>query len=311
MAKRREHDPEHTRMSLGEHIEELRKRLIRGLLAIFIAFFVGWFFRDFTTDIVMRPMFQTLTWIDRDQVAKKEAELKAHPDLKRSEFFLTNDPQDKELRPEYTVAKRPQALGYAEPFWFALKVTMIFAFTVGAPVLLWQMWMFVAAGLYAHERRVVLSYFPVSLVLFVCGVLFGFFVLVPYGLYFLATTFPPEKVEFNPQLSTYFSLLSILTLALGAVFQLPLVMQVLVRLDLVQRETLTRHRAHFLVGAFIIGAMLTPPDPVTQALLACPMILLYEVGLLFTRFAKRPARPAEAGAARDAGGDAGDGGDRA
>jgi sec-independent protein translocase protein TatC len=297
MAERREHDPEQTRMSLGEHIEELRKRLIRGLLAIFIAFFVGWFFKDATTEVVMRPMRQSLEWLDRDQVAKYEAKLAADPELRRSEFFLSDDPADEQLRPDLTVSTRPQALGYAEPFWFALKVTLIFAFTVGAPVLLWQMWMFVAAGLYPHERKVVFSYFPVSVALFAGGVAFGFFVLVPYGFYFLASTFPPEKVAFSPRLTDYFSLLSILTLALGAIFQLPLLMQVLVRLDLVQRKTLASYRTHFLVGAFIIGAMLTPPDPVTQALLAGPMILLYEIGLLFARFVEpKPAPAPEAGA---------------
>ena len=281
-------------MSLGEHIEELRRRLIRGLLAIFVAFFVGWFFKDATTEIVMRPMRQSLEWVDRDQVAKYEQRLTEEPDLRRSEFFLSDDPEETGLRQELTVAQRPLALGYAEPFWFALKVTLIFAFIVGSPVLLWQMWMFVAAGLYKHERRVVLSYFPVSLLLFAGGVVFGFFVLVPYGFYFLASTFPAEKLAFQPRLAEFFSLLSILTLALGVIFQLPLLMQVLVRLDLVQREVFARYRLHFIVGAFVIGAMLTPPDPVTQSLLAGPMILLYEIGLFSTRFAQREEAPGDA-----------------
>ncbi len=276
-----------TRMSLGEHLDELRKRLTRGLIAIAIAFAVGWAFKLETTEVVMRPMRQSLAWIDADQVAKYEQELADNPDVSRSEYFLSDDPGEKQLRSELTVEQRPQALGYAEPFWFALKVTLIFAITIGAPVLLWQMWMFVAAGLYGHERRVVRGYFPVSVALFAAGVLFGFFVLVPYGFYFLATTFPIERVAFAPRLSDYFSLLSILTVALGVIFQVPLLMNVLVRLDIVQRELFAKYRPYFFVAAFVIGAMLTPPDPITQALLAGPMILLYEIGLLSTRLVKR------------------------
>jgi Sec-independent protein secretion pathway component TatC len=118
---------EGTRMSLGEHLDELRTRLIRGLAALAIAFLVCWFFRDGATDVVMRPMFQALAWIDADQVAKYELRLAADPALDRTAFFLSDDPADKTLRPELTVAPRPQALGFTEQFWFAVKVTGLFA----------------------------------------------------------------------------------------------------------------------------------------------------------------------------------------
>jgi sec-independent protein translocase protein TatC len=155
------------------------------------------------------------------------------------------------------------------------------------------MWRFIAAGLYLHERRVVGRTIPISLLLFVAGGVFGYFVMVPYGLYFLATAFPPEKLEFLPRLSEYLSFLSLLTLALGLVFQLPLLMYVLVRIDLVEREAFRKYRRYFIVGAFIVAALLTPPDPFTQLLLAGPMIVLYEVGLLWTRFAQKRVRPGE------------------
>jgi sec-independent protein translocase protein TatC len=283
-----QHDPvKGTRMSLGEHIEELRRRLIRGLIAVVVAFAVAWAFKLQTTELIERPMRQSLAWVNADQVEKYEKILFENEDTPRSEYFLSDDPEDKQLRPELLAPMRLQALGYAEPFWYALKVTLVFAMTVGAPVLLWQMWMFVAAGLYPHERRVVRNYFPLSMFLFAAGVAFGFLVLVPYGFYFLASTFPLERVDFNPQLNSYFSLLSILTLALGVIFQLPLLMNVLVRLDLVRRDVFATYRMHFVVAAFIIGAMLTPPDPITQLLLAGPMVLLYEVGLFSTRFIQR------------------------
>jgi sec-independent protein translocase protein TatC len=296
-----EDDPiQSTRMSLGEHLDELRRRLMRGILAVLISFFVGFYFYDETTEIVMRPMQQSLGWLDQDQVEKFEAVLEADPSLPRSTYFQSDDPAETLLKPEFTVSQRPQALSYAEPFWFAIKVTLIFALFIGAPVLLWQMWQFIAAGLYTNERRIVLSYFPVSILLFLAGTAFGFFVMVPYGFYFLAGTFPAEKVAFVPRISDYLSLLTSLTLALGAVFQLPLLMHVLVRLDLVQRETFSTYRTHFIVGAFVVGAMLTPPDPYTQALLAGPMIILFEIGLLSTRMIKRPQALATTPPAEDA-----------
>ena len=294
MVEGESNDPfEGTRMSLGEHLDELRARLIRGLAALAVAFFVCWFFRDATTDLVMRPMNQALEWIDRDQVAHYEGLLAADPTLARTEFFLSADPADERLRPDLTVG-RLQALKFTEPFWFALKVTALFASVLGGPVLLWQMWQFVAAGLYASERRVVHSYFPISLALFAVGVLFGFLVLVPYAFYFLGSTFGPEKLRFAPTISDSFSLLVLLTLALGVVFQLPALMHVLVRLDLVRRETFAQYRLHFFVGAFILGALLTPPDVVTQTLLAVPMAVLYEVGLFTARIAERKAHAVEA-----------------
>jgi sec-independent protein translocase protein TatC len=288
-------DPfERTRMTLGEHLDELRTRLFRGLIALALAFAACWFLREQTTDIVMRPMGQSLAWLQEAQVAKYERLLAADPTRARSEFFTSDDPANRELRAELSVPQRPQALGFTEPFWFAMKVTLLFGSVLGGPVLLWQMWQFIAAGLYARERRLVLTYFPASVALFLAGILFGYFVLVPYGFFFLAKTFAPEKVAFAPRLSEYFSLLVVLTVSLGVVFQLPAVMHVLVRLDLVRRETFARHRAQFIVGAFVVGAVVTPsPDVFTQVLVSVPMVALFELGLLLTR---SKGRAAEAGA---------------
>lgn len=270
-------------MSLGEHLDELRRRLTRGILAVLVAFVAGYAFHDEIGEVVLRPVRLSLGWLDEAQVEKYEAKLAADPSLARSEFFKSDDPTELRLRDDLTVAAKPQAIGFGETMWFSIKVTLIFALFVGAPVLLWQMWQFVAAGLYAHERKVVLSYFPVSILLFLSGVAFGYFVMVPYGFFFLGSTISPEKVTFAPRLSDSLSLMLSLTIALGAIFQMPLLMHVLVRLDLVTRETFSQYRAHFMVGAFIIGALLTPPDPFTQALLAGPMIVLFEIGLLSTR----------------------------
>ena len=284
-------DPfEGTRMSLGEHLDELRKRLIRGLLAVVLFFVVGWFFYEELKDVALRPMQWALTHIQEDQVEKFEARLAADPRLPRSTYFTSDDPAVTTLQPKYTVPDTAVVLGFGEGFGFALKLSLYFGLCLGAPVLLWQLWRFVAAGLYPKERRVVLAFFPVSVLLFVGGVLFGYFLMVPWGFYFLATAFPPEEIAFIPRLSDYFSLMTTLTLILGAVFQLPLLMNALVRVGILEREMFSKYRPHFIVGAFVIGGILTPPDPFTQSMLAVPMVLLYELGILSTRMLRRPER---------------------
>ncbi len=296
-----EQDPfESTRMSLGDHLAELRKRVLRGAVVIVVAFFVGWGFHERIDDVVRRPLVQVLDWIDHDQVEKYEARLRDEPGTERATYFQSNDPDDRNLRPEYTVTRRVAVMAFPEYFVYALKISLFFALVVGAPVLLYQLWRFIAAGLYPREQRIVMGVLPASIGLFVAGAVFGYFVLIPYGMYFLASASPIEQFEFMPRLSEYLTFLSGLVLALGFVFQLPLVVTTLVRVDLVRRSTFARYRPHFIVAAFVAGAVLTPPDPITQLLMAGPMVLLFELGLWAARFfEKEPIveEPAREGAA--------------
>ena len=293
-----EPDPfESSRMTLGEHLTELRKRLVRGMIALVIAFCLGWAVYPQASHAVQSPMRRALAWLNRDQVDKYEQKLVDNPGEARSLYFLSDDPGDQRLKPELTVQTRMVSTRPGENFAFALKVSTMVAFALGAPVLLWQMWGFIAAGLYTHERRAIFKFFPISLGLFIGGVLFGFFVMVPYTFYFLIATFPPEEVQFLPSLDPYLSLLTSLTLILGAVFQLPVVMYAVTRMGLVERATFVKYRKHFIVGAFLISGILTPPDPYTQSMMAIPMLLMYEAALFWTRFLpKRGAADSGSGA---------------
>ncbi len=296
-------DPfESTRMTLGEHLTELRRRLVRGALAVVVALFATWAYYPELTRVMQWPMEQALEEVDEEQRAKYEAKLAeeraADPSVPRTKYFRSEDPRDGELHAELTVNKRFSMLGPADGIFAAMKIAMFGALALAGPVLLWQMWQFIAAGLYAHERRAVLLYFPVSVLLFVGGALFGYFVLCPVGFYFMVTAYPPEQMQYMAALGEYLSVLTTITLALGLVFQLPLVMNALIRLDLVTRETFKKGRPYFIVGAFVIGGVLTPPDPYTQTFMAVPAILLYEVGLLSTWFVARRKQPAAAEAER-------------
>jgi sec-independent protein translocase protein TatC len=286
-------DPfQHTRMTLGEHLKELRTRLFRGVLALVVAFAVCWFFYERVTDVVLWPMYDVLAKVDQDQREKfaklLEEERALDPSVPRTKYFASEDPADTTLKPELTVPSRPAMTALGEGFSFAMRVTLYAALVLGMPVFLWQMWQFIAAGLYAHERRAILRYFPVSLLLFLAGVAFGYSVLCPISFRFMVTLYAPEKVVYIAAIGPYLEVLQGVTLALGLVFELPLVMYALVRIGLVERRTFVRFRPYFVVAAFVIGGILTPPDPFTQFLLAVPMILLYEVGLLWTWFLPKP-----------------------
>jgi sec-independent protein translocase protein TatC len=284
-----ESDPfRHTRMTLGEHLRELRTRLFRSVLALFIAFIGCWFAYEPLFHFVTRPMIEILEKIDAEKRAEYEARLAeeqaADPSVRRSKYFRSDDPEEKRLHRERTVPTRMTSVGMGDQFSIALRITLIAALVAAMPVILWQMWQFVAAGLYPHERRGVLRFFPISIGLFAAGVVFGFEVMCPYGFEFMVRVFDPEDVEYIASAGPYLDWLQGVTLALGLVFELPIVMYVLVRTGLVERGSFARFRRYFVVASFVIGGMLTPPDPITQFLAAIPMILLYEIGLAWTWF---------------------------
>lgn len=280
--REQEETVETTRMSLAEHLIELRKRLFRGVLAVVIAFMVGWGFYEPISKFVLQPLFDTTAVVNDGQVAKYEAELAADPSIPRTRYFRTADPADKHLWPNLTIELRPIVTAIGEGFFFSMRVAFAFALAAGGPVLLYQLWRFIAAGLYAKERRMVMSYFPISVLLFISGVVFGAGFLLPFCMEVMAQAYPTELIGAQYKLEDYWDFYATLTLALGGVFQLPIVMFALVHVDLVQRSGFARYRGHFILFAFLFAGVITPPDPWSQFMVAVPMVCLYEVGLLAT-----------------------------
>ena len=170
-----------------------------------------------------------------------------------------------------------------------MKMCFYYSLFFGGPYLLWEMWQFVAAGLYRHEKKVVHSYFPTSVGLFVGGVLFGYFVMVPQALYFLARMTLTE-IQYFESIGNYWTFLISLTIALGLVFQLPLIMVALAKLDLVPPKTFGKYRGHMVIGALLMSALITPPDPFTQMMMAIPIVILYETGIWASHFLTKDLR---------------------
>ncbi len=276
----------HTRMTLGEHLAELRKRLLRGIVTVLVLFAAALFFRDPITELVRRPYIRSVRMLNDEYRARAEAEVAARPEL-RDHYF----------EPDGTfrlgIEERLEFLGPTEAVWFVFKVCGWFALFLGSPVLLWQLWQFVAAGLYARERRFVRVFFVPALVLFLAGVLFSYFFLVPYGLFYLLKSVDIDVVKPSIRLQDYFSFLTTLAFGMGLVFQLPMLITFLGTVGIVQPSTFARYRGYFVVGAFVVSAVLTPgPDLFSQMAMAVPMLVLYEVGILGARLGARRRRTA-------------------
>jgi sec-independent protein translocase protein TatC len=179
-------------------------------------------------------------------------------------------------------------------FLVPVKVTLLVAFLIALPYVLYQVWAFVAPGLYAHEKRLALPLVVTSSALFFCGMAFAYFVVFPSVFRFMAAI-APQGVAWMTDIEKYFSFVLTMFLAFGATFETPVAVVLLVRMGVVSVEKLKQARSYVIVGAFVVGAIFTPPDVVSQLLLAVPLCLLYEVGIWAARLVT-PAPDAQAAA---------------
>ena len=173
-------------------------------------------------------------------------------------------------------------------FFVPLKVTLMAAFLIALPYVLWQAWAFIAPGLYHNEKRLAVPVIVSSVVFFLIGMAFAYFLVFPIAFGFFAA-YTPEGVTMMTDIDKYLSFVLTMFVAFGVTFEVPVIVIVLVRMRIVTLEWLRSIRAYVIVGAFVIGAIFTPPDVVSQLLLAVPMWLLFELGLLMARFVASPA----------------------
>lgn len=225
-------------MPLTAHLGELRKRLVRCLLVILLAF-LGLF-----------PFAQTL-------------------------YTLISEP----LRRYLPEGASMIATSVTSPFLAPFKLTMMVAVFISMPVLLHQAWGFVAPGLYRRERRIAVPLLVSSILLFYAGMAFAFFAVFPMMFGFFASV-TPDGVEMMTDIALYLDFILALFLAFGLAFEIPVATFIIVWAGLTDVDTLRRSRPYVIVGCFVVGMLLTPPDVFSQTMLAVPMWLLFEVGLL-------------------------------
>lgn len=295
------------RMSFGDHLDELRKRMIRALLAVLVCIVVVVPFKDTVGEVVIGPYRGLWRMCFADYIQSEEdkqaalaaqtpptldlegAELLAYSLEHRDEIMAGNYPRPQMilLHTGFAMPYSLMAIGGLEDFWIFMMMSFILALLLASPVVLYQVWSFIAAGLYKKERGVIYRCLPLSIGLMLGGVMFGYFVVVRFGLYFLVKLMNPDQVMASFTVSLYFNLLFTLTAALGIVFQLPLVMLALNRIGIVSHKAFVTNWRYAILGVFVCAALFTPPDPFTQMMMAVPMVLLYLFGLILTSRSER------------------------
>lgn len=312
-------------MSFGEHIEELRTHLLRAVWGVLIACAVTLIFADKVVEILTWPLEGKLeAWhkqrldtnsdrytrlqeaLPEDQRAKVELPMtlsadelqKLVPGAKASESVTLNFQIDayrivQGLAKPLAEVNQPwsiKTLSAQEPFVMYFKAALGAAIILASPWVFFQIYSFIAVGLYAHERRFVQMTLPICVGLFIAGVVFCFFAMLPLMLRFLIGVNDWMGLQPDIRLNEWIGFCVILMLVFGAAFQLPVLIVVLERVGLVTYDFLAGKRRHAIFVIFIFAAVATPtPDPISQTVLAVPLYLLFEAGLFMMRRTKRPA----------------------
>ncbi len=234
-----------TSESFIAHLIELRKRLVRSIIVLLLAF------------ICLFPFSSRLY------------ALLAHP-------LLAKLPKGGQMI----------ATDVTTPFFVPLKVALMAAFLIALPFILYQLWRFVAPGLYAHEKKLVVPLIFASTLLFFCGMAFAYFVVFPVVFGFI-TASAPVGVAVMTDIDKYLSFVLTMFMAFGITFQVPVAVVLLVRMGVVSVAKLREIRPYIVVASFVIGALFTPPDVVSQLMLAVPLWLLYEAGILVASWTRK------------------------
>jgi Tat protein translocase TatC len=293
------------RMSFGDHLDELRKRVIKSLIAIVVAICVVLPFKQTVQEIIVGPYraqwqvgFEA--WIEKLQAQEdagtigKDGEEFLRFCVERKETIYAGEyefPQVLVNRTGYPVPYSLYATGGLEDILSFMWASLIFAFVLASPVVIWQVWAFIASGLFKNERAIFYRYFPFMVILIAAGVWFGYAVALPYSLGFLISMMDPSLVGALFSVGQFLTLLFMTTAAMGIVFQVPLVMLALQKVGLMRHKTFTKHWRMTILIIFCASAIFSPPEPVSMILMSLPMIVLYGLGLVLTAMAQKNESP--------------------
>lgn len=236
--------------SLLEHLLELRRRILRSVLAVVLVFALTAWFADELYRYIAEPLLASLP---------------------AGGSLIATD--------------------VATPFLTPFKLALVAAIVLAVPYLLWQLWGFLAPGLYRHERRLVVPLLVSSTLLFYVGIAFAYFLVLPVALAFLTGT-APVGVTIATDIASYLDFVLTMFIAFGIAFETPVAIILLCWSGVATVEGLRQKRAYVIVGAFVVGMILTPPDVLSQILLAIPMWMLFELGLVIAGLYQKPSNEA-------------------
>jgi sec-independent protein translocase protein TatC len=317
-------------MSLGDHLEELRARLILAILGLLVGTVICLFFGRLIIDFIEQPYNKIIKEHEQKKIEKELQENETGSNYLLDSFCenlvqaLKSDPNAPAIDPNVvkfvqsiyvnTIKELAEDTNYiteltdslnssnknrliilapADPFVGFMKISLISGLIISSPWVFYQLWMFVAAGLYTHERRYVRIAVPFSTALFVIGALFFLFVVAPISLGFFLGFGDWIGVSSNWTFQKYISFVTTLMLVFGLGFQTPIAIFVLNRTGLVSIESLQKSRKYVIVGMFALAAFVTPPDIVSQITLGVPLCALFELGILMSWLAERKKQAKE------------------
>ncbi|MCG8635860.1 MAG: twin-arginine translocase subunit TatC [Desulfobacterales bacterium] len=226
-----------------EHLGELRDRLVRSFIAVGVGFVCAYFFKERLFEILTAPLVTAMS------------------ESGNAKLIFT---------------------GLPEAFFTYLKVSLLTGIIAATPVLFYEFWMFVSPGLYRDEKKYLIPIVLLSIFFFIVGSSFGYFIVFPYGFKFFLG-FATETIHAMPSMKEYLSFASKMLLAFGFVFELPLVLTFMARMGLVSVDFLKKNRKYALLLFFVGAALITPPDVVTQVMMALPLMILYEISIIGAR----------------------------
>jgi sec-independent protein translocase protein TatC len=273
MAKKKIGEPKED-MSFLDHVEELRWHLVRSSAAIFLFGIIAFLIKDFIfSKIIFAPKdpnfitYRTFCAVSR--------------------FFGTDG---------LCIDKIPftlQSLEMGEQFSVHIWISITVGFIIAFPFIIWEFWKFISPGLYEKERKGAVAFIIVSSFLFFVGIMFGYYVVTPLSINFLGNYSVSDLVERNIKIGSYIALLRSSVLASGLIFELPIVMYFLTKMGLITPDFLKTYRKHALVLVLILSAVITPPDIVSQIIVAVPILLLYEVSIFISKVVLKNERKKE------------------
>ncbi|MDP2088362.1 MAG: twin-arginine translocase subunit TatC [Flavobacteriaceae bacterium] len=250
-------------MSFLGHLDELRRRLFKIALAVFIVAVVAFFFKNFIFDVIIfgpkDPNFVTYRFF-----------------CEVSRYFGTEGLCIDEI--PFVVQSRTMSGQFNAHMWTSIIAGIIIAF----PFILWQLWLFISPALYETEKKYAASFVFISSFLFFIGVLFGYYIITPLSINFLGAYRVSDQVLSNIDIDSYMSLLKTSVLVSGVIFELPIIIYFLTKFGVVTPAFLRTYRKHALVGVLILAAIITPPDIVSQIIVAIPILILYEISILIS-----------------------------
>lgn len=276
------------KMTIVEHLAELRTRLIYSFSAVLAISVLAYFFRTQILEVLARPLSGKYL-LSREQIPPLVEAMRRFLEQEGTGYFTS--PQMEALLTAFRRLLYMQSglifIHPAEAFFAYLKLAFFTGILLSAPFILYQIWRYITPALYKHEKRYFRSAAAFGTGLFFAGVAFAFFVVLPLGINFLVRMGGPElQAVFT--IGNYISFSMIFLIAFGLVFELPVVIYLLVKLGVVSRRSLAAKRKHVFVLAFVLAAIITPSiDPFTQTVTAVPLLLLYELSIFLARFAER------------------------